>query len=193
MTLYMKTAEVKNRAEWRAWLAANYDKENEVWLVYYKKKTGKPFVAYDASVEEALCFGWVDSIIKKIDDTKYARKFTPRKENSKWSPSNIKRVLKLIEDGLMTKHGLKKVEAAKVSGNWDNPTQKPELTYKIPVEFVNELEKNKKAKETFDSMSPSYQKQYLGWIEVAKRSETKRKRINESIQLLSEGKKLGLK
>jgi uncharacterized protein YdeI (YjbR/CyaY-like superfamily) len=189
----MKTVEVKNRAEWRAWLAANHDKEAEVWLVYYKKKTGKTSVEYGASVEEALCYGWVDSIIKKLDDTKYARKFTPRKESSKWSPSNKKRVEQLIRDGLMTEHGLQKVEAAKRTGNWDNPVQKPKLTFEMRVEFAKALRKNKRAQETYRKLAPTYQKQYLGWIEVAKRPETKEKRIKESVRLLAEGKKLGLK
>lgn len=189
----MKTIEVKNRSEWRAWLAANHAKEVKVWLVYYKKKTGKTSIEYDASVEEALCYGWVDSIIKKLDDMKYARKFTPRRENSKWSPSNKKRVEELIREGVMTEHGLQKVEAAKRIGNWDNPIQKPELTFDMPVEFEEALRKNKRAKNTFEKLAPTYQKQYIGWIEVANLPETREKRIKESVRLLTEGKKLGLK
>ena len=189
----MKTVEVKNRAEWRAWLAAHHNKETEVWLVYNKKKTGKSSVEYGASVEEALCYGWIDSIIKKLDDTKYARKFTPRKDSSKWSASNKKRIEKLIREGLMTEYGLVKVEAAKRSGSWDNPVQKPELTYDIPAEFAEALRENKRAQETYANLAPTYQKRYLGWIETAKRPETREKRIKESIQLLVEGKKLGLK
>jgi uncharacterized protein YdeI (YjbR/CyaY-like superfamily) len=189
----MKIVEVKSRAEWRAWLVANHDKEAEVWLVYYKRGTGIAAIDYEASVEEALCYGWVDSIIKKLDDAKYARKFTPRKDDSKWSPSNKKRVEKLIQEGRMTEYGLQKVEAAKRSGRWDDPVQKPELSYKMPPEFAQVLEKNKDAKETFENLAPIYQKQYLGWIEVAKRPETREKRIKESIRLLAEGKKLGLK
>ena len=146
-----------------------------------------------SSVEEALCYGWIDSIIKKIDETKYARKFTPRKDDSKWSPSNKKRVEKLIREGLMTEYGLQKVEAAKRSGRWDDPAQRPELTFEMSAEFAEALSKNKRARETFENLSPSHQKQYLGWIEVAKRPETREKRIRESIRLLAEGKKLGLK
>jgi len=189
----MKTIEVKNRADWGAWLAANHNKETEIWLVYYKKGTGKESIDYETSVEEALCYGWVDSIIKKIDDTKYARKFTPRKDDCKWSPSNKKRVEKLIREGLMTEFGLQKVEAAKQSGQWDAPDQRPKLTFEISAEFAEALSKNKKARETFENLSPNHQKQYLGWIEVAKRPETREKRIQESIRLLAEGKKLGLK
>ena len=189
----MKTIEVKNRALWRAWLAANHDKDTEVWLVYYKKKTGKTCVEYGASVEEALCFGWVDSLIKKLDDSKYARKFTPRKVGSQWSPSNKKRVRMLIKEGLMTEPGLQKVEAAKRAGNWDDSAQKPKLTFEMPVDFAEALRKESRAEEEFSKLAPTYQKQYLGWIEVAKRAETREKRIKESIRLLAEGKKLGLK
>ena len=189
----MKTVEAKNRAEWRTWLAAHHDKEAEIWLVHYKKETGKASVDYEASVGEALCYGWIDSIIKKLDEMKYARKFTPRKDDSKWSPSNKKRVEKLLKEGLMTEHGLQKVEAAKCSGKWDAPDQRPRLTFEMPAEFAEALRKNKKAQETFEKLAPTYQKQYLGWIEVAKRPETRQKRIKESIRLLAEGKKLGLK
>jgi uncharacterized protein YdeI (YjbR/CyaY-like superfamily) len=189
----VKTVEAKNRVEWRAWLAANHDKEAEVWLVYYKKKSGRTSVDYEASVEEALCYGWVDSIIKKLDETKYARKFMPRKDDSKWSPSNIKRVKKLLKEGLMTEHGLRKMEAAKRSGKWDDPAQRPELTFEMHPEFARALDSNKRAKETFENLAPTYQKQYLGWIEVAKRPETRQKRIEESICLLADGQKLGLR
>ena len=189
----MKTLDVKNRAEWRAWLAANHDQETEIWLVYYKKGTGVTSIDYESSVEEALCYGWVDSIIRKLDETKYARKFTPRKDDSKWSPSNIKRVKKLLREGLMTEHGLQKVEAAKRSGKWDDPAQRPELTFEMPAKFAEALKKNKQARETFEKLAPTYKKQYLEWIEVARRPETKHKRIEESIRLLAEGRKLGLR
>jgi len=189
----MKTLDVENRTEWRDWLAEHHNNEAEIWLVYYKKGTGIATIDYEASVQEALCFGWVDSIIKKIDDTKYARKFTPRKDDSKWSPSNIKRVNKLLKEGLMTEVGLQKVEAAKQSGKWDDPIQRPELSYAIHPEFARALKDNKQAQETFENLAPTYQKQYLGWIEVAKRAETREKRIKESIQLLERGKILGLK
>ncbi len=189
----MKTVEAEYRAEWRAWLATNHHHEKEVWLVYHKKKTGKPSIEYGASVEEALCYGWIDSIIKKIDDTKYARKFTPRKENSRWSAANKKRISRLISAGLMTEHGLKLVDAAKRSGKWDDPTQKPELTYDMPAEFAEALKENRLAQETYANLAPTYQKQYLGWIEVAKQPKTRERRIKESILLLAKGEKLGLK
>lgn len=189
----MKTLEVANREEWRAWLADNYDQVSEIWLMYYKKGTGIPSIKYEASVEEALCFGWVDSIIKRIDEHKYARKFTPRKPESKWSPSNIRRVEKMIAAGRITTHGLALVEAAKQSGSWDNPPVRPELDLTMPDTFAQGLAGNPQAKQTFDALAPTYQKQYLTWIVTAKRPATKARRIEESVQLLAEGKKLGLR
>ena len=189
----MKTIEFKNPSEWQAWLSENHDKENEIWLIFHKKATGIPCIEYKDSLDEALCFGWVDSLIKKIDEEKYARKFTPRKDNSKWSLVNKKRVEELIQDGRMTEHGLKKVNAAKQSGNWDSPTQKPKFDLTMPPEFIEALQNNPQAETTFNNLTSSQQKQYLLWIVTAKRPETRDKRIKESIQLLAEGKKLGLK
>jgi uncharacterized protein YdeI (YjbR/CyaY-like superfamily) len=104
---FMKILVFRTREDWRAWLAKNHDSENEVWLVYYKKVTGKRSITYSDSVEEALCFGWIDSIIKRIDETKYVRKFTPRVDKSNWSALNIKRAEKMIQSGLMTLHGMR--------------------------------------------------------------------------------------
>ena len=189
----MKTIEFKDREAWRAWLAENHARETEIWLVYYRKVTGISSIAYEDSLDEALCFGWIDSLIKKIDDQRYARKFTPRKDDSKWSLVNKKRVEQLIQDGLMTEHGLKKVEAAKRSGHWDAPGQKPKMDFKMPAAFAEALKKDPQAEAAYYNLAPSHQKQYLGWIVTAKRAETRERRIAESIQLLREGKKLGLR
>jgi uncharacterized protein YdeI (YjbR/CyaY-like superfamily) len=97
---------VTTRDEWRAWLAEHHDTEREVWLVSYKKHTGRPQIPYDDAVEEALCFGWIDSLVKTIDDERFAQKFTPRKEKSNWSESNKRRVRKLVREGRMTEAGL---------------------------------------------------------------------------------------
>jgi len=188
----MKEVYVKNRKEWREWLSENHDRETGVWLIFYKKGIAKPTLEYEDSVEEALCFGWIDSIIKKIDKEKYARKFTPRKPASRWSELNKKRVEKMIKAGLMTPFGLEKINEAQKSGLWEK-TERPRLSFEMPPEFAEALENNPKAKENFEKLAPSYQKQYLGWIEVAKQPETRKKRIKESISLLKKGEKLGLK
>jgi uncharacterized protein YdeI (YjbR/CyaY-like superfamily) len=189
----MEKLEVASRDEWRAWLAANYTDKKEIWLVFNKKGTGVPSISYDAAVEEALCFGWIDSIIKRLDDAQFVRKFTPRTEKSNWSALNIKRAEKMIQSGLMTAHGLRLIEAAKANGKWEKPVQKPTLTYHLHPEFEEALRRNKTAKGTFDNLSPTYQQQYIGWIQIAKREKTRRKRIEESIRLLEQGKKLGLR
>jgi len=189
----MKTVEAKTRSEWREWLTAHFSSEPEAWLVYYRAGSGKESVDYETSVEEALCFGWVDSIIKKIDETSYARKFTPRKPESRWSPTNIARVEKCIREGRMTEYGMALVESAKRSGAWDNPTSKPVFDLTMPPEFEAALAANPAARQNYESFSRSHREQYLLWIITAKRPETRSKRIAESIQILSEGKKLGLR
>jgi uncharacterized protein YdeI (YjbR/CyaY-like superfamily) len=189
----MKLVEAKSRSEWREWLAAHHNSEPEAWLVYFRAGSGKEGVDYESSVEEALCFGWVDSVIKKIDEASYARKFTPRKPESKWSPTNIARVEKMIREGLMTERGLALVESAKRSGAWDNPTSKPVFDLTMPSEFEAALRANPTARQNYENLSRSHREQYLLWIVTAKRPETLEKRIAESIQMLSEGKKLGLR
>jgi uncharacterized protein YdeI (YjbR/CyaY-like superfamily) len=188
----MKQLYVTNRDEWRKWLGRHYATETVIWLIFYKKETSKPTIPYEAAVEEALCFGWIDSIIKKIDAEKYARKFTPRKDKSNWSELNKKRANKMIKEGRMTDAGLAKIQAARKSGLWEQ-TGRPRISFDIPSEFAKALDNNKKAKENYDKLAPSYRKHYIGWIQAAKRDETKEKRIRESIFLLAKGKRLGLK
>jgi uncharacterized protein YdeI (YjbR/CyaY-like superfamily) len=189
----MKQLYVPDRSRWRDWLAKNHDKEeNGIWLVFYKKKTNKQSLEYEQAVEEAICFGWIDSIIKKIDEAKYVRKFTPRKTDSFWSQLNKKRAGKMIKQGLMTKAGLAKIKIAKETGLWDKDPR-AKISFEIPDEFAAALAKNKKARENFDKLATTYRRHYIGWITVAKREETKKRRIAESIALLEKGKKLGLK
>ena len=188
----MKQLYVADREQWRQWLSENHATKAGIWLVFYKKETSKPTIEYEAAVEEALCFGWIDSIIKKIDASKYARKFTPRSDKSRWSKLNKKRANKMIKQGRMTEVGLAKIKAAKKTGRWDEDAR-PQISLEIPPEFAKALACNKKAKETFDKLAPSYRKHYIGWITIAKRQETKKRRIAESIALLEKGKRLGLK
>jgi len=188
----MKQLYVTNREQWRRWLSEHHGGEAGVWLIFYKKETHKRAIDYEDAVEEALCFGWIDSIIKKIDNEKYVRKFTPRKDKSKWSELNRKRANKMIKEGRMTDVGLAKIKAAKKTGLWEKDGR-PVISFDVPPELAKKLAKNKKAKENFDKLAPSYRRQYIGWIVVAKRAETKKRRIEESIALLEKGKKLGIK
>lgn len=181
-----------NRKDWRLWLKENHNREKEIWLVYYKKHTGKPRVPYDDAVEEALCFGWIDSIVRTIDDETYMQKFTPRKARSNWSASNKKRVEKLISMGVMTKAGLEKIDIAKTNGSWDKVITATK-SFEMPDELQSALKLNKSAKVFFENLSSSCQRQYIGWIASAIKTDTKQKRIKEAMNLLSKKQKLGMK
>jgi uncharacterized protein YdeI (YjbR/CyaY-like superfamily) len=184
--------QVSDRKNWRAWLEENHSTENEVWLIYFKKHTGKPGISYEEAVEEALCFGWIDSIVRKIDAERYCQKFSPRRENSNWSRLNKKRIEKLIENGRMTEFGLAKVEVARVNGSWDKKVVS-EQSVEMPVELLDLLEKNKEAKDFFNDLRPSFQKQYIGWIASAKKCKTRQRRASEAVKLLEKKQKLGLR
>jgi uncharacterized protein YdeI (YjbR/CyaY-like superfamily) len=189
----MKYLYVSNRQLWRKWLKNNHNKEKEIWLVYYKKHTEKPSISYDDSVEEALSFGWIDSIIKRIDDKKYARKFTPRTNTTKWSEENKERVRKLIKQGRMSKIGLNKIDAKTLNKKELSPMQQLKENFAVPKYLKQALIKNKKARNNFNGLAPFYKRMYIGWIDSAKKEETRAKRIKEAMELLAQGKKLGLK
>jgi uncharacterized protein YdeI (YjbR/CyaY-like superfamily) len=183
---------VKNRDEWRIWLEKYHAVKKEIWLIYYKKHTGKPRIPYDAAVEEALCFGWIDSTVKSVDDEIYVQKFTPRNKKSQWSETNLKRLRKMLDAGKMTKAGLDKAEEVLTKDNniKENTIKLEEFT--MPPEFEEELKNNQKAFEFFLNLAPSYKKMYIQWVARAKRKETMEKRIETSISRLEQGKKLGL-
>jgi uncharacterized protein YdeI (YjbR/CyaY-like superfamily) len=191
--LEYKTLYVSNRNEWRRWLEKNGEKETVIWLIFYKKGSGKRSVPYPDAVEEALCFGWIDSIIKHMDDEKYIQKFTPRKERSKWSVLNVNRVRKMISQGRMTEKGLALFRYAEENGLLPEPGTKFRKDLVIPDFIADALSANIKASTYFNSLAPSYKRLYIFWIMDAKREETRMKRLQEAIGLLNEGKKLGLK
>ena len=180
------------RAAWREWLENHHESANEIWLTFYKKHTGKPCISYDDAVEEALCFGWIDGIKKRVDEERYTHRFSPRKRKSVWSEWNKKRVDKLMKQGLMTEAGMILVREAQKNGTWEEVIVR-EQGDKIPKEFQNALNANKKALDHFHKMAPGYKKQYILWILDAKRTETRERRILEAITLLNENKKLGMK
>jgi uncharacterized protein YdeI (YjbR/CyaY-like superfamily) len=190
----MKKLECDSPETWRDWLKDHYRGEKEIWLVFRKGDAGKHRLDYDAALDEALCWGWIDSLIRKIDDKTYARKFTPRNEVSKWSKINKNRVERLIRDGRMEEPGLAVVRAAKANGCWDKPDRPPSIdASQLSAEFEEALERNSAAREQFEKLTPSHRKRYVMWIAMSKRQETKEKRIREAIALLEKGQKLGLK
>lgn len=180
----------KDRHEWRQWLQENHTSASEAWLVYFKKHTDKKSIKYEEAVEEALCFGWIDSKVKKIDEEKFMQRYTPRKEDSNWSESNKRRVRKLIKLGLMTPIGLEKIEIAKRNGSWYR-LDDIDKEIVIPDDLEAALKANPKAKENFDGFAPSQKKQYLWWLKSAKRAETREKRLGEIIKRAEENIKPG--
>ena len=188
----MKELYFTTRPQWREWLSRNHDKVNGIWLVFYKKETNRPGLSYDDAVEEALCFGWVDSLIKNLDGQRYARKVTPRNSKSKWSASNIKRVERLSKQKLMTQAGQNKIDAARKAGLF-KPAEAPQISFAVPGEMKQALSRNKKAAIFFNTLAPNDRKRFIGWINIATRTETRMKRIREAIKLLEQEKKLGLK
>jgi uncharacterized protein YdeI (YjbR/CyaY-like superfamily) len=178
---------VPDRAAWRVWLAEHHAASPGIWLIYYKKESGKPRVAYDDAVEEALCFGWVDSRPNAIDDERYMQLFTPRKGKSPWSKLNKERVARLIEQGLMTPAGMAKIEAAQADGSWSAYDGIEELT--VPDDLAAALAANPDAQRHFEAFSASSKKNILWWIESAKRPDTRVKRIEETVRLAAENLK----
>ena len=181
----------KTRADWRAWLAKNHASEKEIWFVIYKKHTGKPCASYDEGVEEALCFGWIDGLTKRIDDEAYAVRFTPRKSGAIWSESNKRRVAKMIEQGLMTPIGLAKIEEAKLNGEWDKASQREDISI-VPEDLMRAIRADKLAQKNFEHMPPSQKRMYIVFVSSAKRDATRQRRIKQAIQMLKENQKFGI-
>ncbi len=181
----------RNRDEWRSWLIQNHTKSEGIWVIYYKKHTGKESLSYNEGVEEALCFGWIDSLVKSIDQQMYMQKYTPRRKNSVWSETNRKRVQKMIETGKMTTAGLKMVEVARKNGQWEKAYGQA-LNSEMPKDLEKALQENPKAKENFYRFAPSHQRIYIHWLNSAKREETRLKRIDKIVTLAEQGKKPGI-
>jgi uncharacterized protein YdeI (YjbR/CyaY-like superfamily) len=180
------TLDVHTRADWRRWLAKNHASSPGIWLIRHKRHTGVASMPYDDLINEALCFGWVDSLVKRLDDSCYAIKVTPRKPTSKWSDINRKRWKQLQAAGLLAAPGL---AAAPTAKTYAPRPQIPEL----PPYFAKALKTNPKAWRNFQALAPTYRRNFVVWVHLAKRPETRERRIRESIELLSAGKKLGVK
>ena len=179
-----------NRDKWRAWLEENHTTAGEAWLVHYKKHTGQPGLSLEEAVEEALCFGWIDGVLRPIDDEKYALRYSPRKKGSIWSEVNKRRVRKLIKQGRMTEAGLAKIREAKANGEWLAATQREDTT-NIPADLKKALKANKQTWRNFESLALSHKKLFIYWITSAKTDVTRQRRIQETVRLVAENKKLG--
>jgi len=167
-----------DRASWREWLERNHRTSSGIWLIYYKVKSGKPSVLYTEAVKEALCFGWIDSKVKSIDEERYRQIFTPRKPKSVWSKLNKQYVEELIDQKLMTDAGLTKILAAKQDNSWTILDAIEALV--IPADLIAALGNNQTAQQNFEQFGNSSKKNILFWIESAKRPETRLKRVEQT-------------
>lgn len=184
----------KTSPAWRAWLARNHDKAKGVWLAYYKKASGKRSVTYEEALQEALCYGWIDSTIGRIDDEKYKQKYTPRNERSVWSAANKARVERLIAEGRMAPPGLTKIEAAKRNGSWErlSDVERVGRGAAVPADLLAALAKEPRARQVFDTRPPSEKKLWAYWILSAKKPETRARRVSETVQRILAGRRPGI-
>jgi uncharacterized protein YdeI (YjbR/CyaY-like superfamily) len=173
----------EDRVHWREWLDKYHSKKSEVWLIIYKKHVKEDCVSYDEAVEEALCFGWIDGTLKRIDDREHAIRFTPRRKNSIWSESNLERINRMINEKKVTPPGLEIFNAR------DPEKTAPSVKYRgkeVPVpEYIEEIFKeDEEIWEKFSSMPPSHKNQYIGWIDTAKKEETRIRRAKKAVDMI---------
>lgn len=182
----LKTLDAGSREAWREWLARHHDTASEVWLVFRKRHTGRPSIAYDDAVCEALCFGWIDSLIRRLDEERYARKFTPRKPDSRWSTINRQRYARLEASGRLTAAGLLRAPTGR-SGD------APPAPSGVPGYIHDAFRRRPAAWKHFQGLPPSCRRAYLSWIDSAKRPDTRARRLREAVGLLLAGRRLGMK
>jgi len=181
----------KNRDEWRFWLEKNHTVLNEVWLIHYKKPSGKKSVNHFDAVEEALCFGWIDSKLKKINDERFILKYSPRKSKSVWSKINKETAEKMISLGKMTPAGFDTIEEAKKHRLWETAYTNL-VKERLPSDLKKALIVNKTAWTNFQHFANSYRNMYIGWVKNAKTEETRKKRISKVVKNSIDNKKPGI-
>lgn len=178
----------KTPAGFRQWLQANYAKSKELWVGFYKKKSGRPSITWPESVDEALCFGWIDGLRKNVDQESYMIRFSPRKSSSIWSAVNIRNAERLIKEKRMQPPGLRAYEARQEyrSGIYSYEQRSPTLV----EPYLGQLKRNKPAWKFFQAQPPSYQRNINWWIVSAKQEETRTKRLKKLIELSSKGERV---
>jgi uncharacterized protein YdeI (YjbR/CyaY-like superfamily) len=184
----------KTKQAWRSWLARHHSRETGIWLAYYKKGSGKISVTYEEALQEALCYGWIDSTVGRLDAERYKQRYTPRNVKSVWSSSNKARVEKLIAEGRMATPGLAKVEAAKRNGSWTslNDVERIGRGSEIPTDLLEALAKDERGRELFEKRPPSEKKLWGYWVLSAKRPETRARRVAETVKRVLAGRRPGM-
>lgn len=178
-----------SRADWRSWLASNHDRQEGLWIVYRKKSSKLDGPMYDDLVGEALCFGWIDSQSRRVDDDRMMQWFSPRRKGGLWSALNKERIERLVRDGLMTEIGWATIDQAKADGSWSQTDEVDALI--VPADLHAALEAAPGAKAAYEALIDSAKKRHLWWIQTAKRPGTRADRIEETIRKLSPGEPLG--
>ncbi len=171
----------EDRDQWRRWLEQNHDKASAIFLVHYKKHTKKPGVEYNDAVEEAICFGWIDGKLKRIDEEKFMLRYSPRQPKSRWSQANKTRAEKMIKEGKMTPAGHQAIALAKESGAWEKAYQVRRQP-SIPKDLRVALKAYPEAWQNFQQLSNSHQNAYVIWVAEAKKPETRKRRIHEIVE-----------
>jgi len=178
------TLSVNSRTDWRQWLAEHHNTCKEIWLILFKKQSGKQFMTKIEAMDDAICFGWIDSLVKGIDDEKYMQKFTPRKLDSHWSEINKKRVAMLETQGLIEDPGKLVIDHARATGEWFINREFP-AEIETPQEMIQLLNESGVAMDKWEKLPPSHRYKYLLWISQAKREVTQQNRINNAIKMLT--------
>lgn len=179
----METVFARDRAQWRRWLASNCARRVEIWLVFYKKSAGKPGVTYEHAVEEALCFGWIDGVKKKLDEVSYVYRFTPRKSQSQWSKSNLQRMERLVAEGKVMPAGFQVY-------NSDQRREVPPLPTQMPKALEEEFRENAAAWANYEKSPPGYRRMTAGWVASAKKEETRSKRLEKLIEFSARNERI---
>jgi uncharacterized protein YdeI (YjbR/CyaY-like superfamily) len=180
-----QTITPKSRSDFRTWLSKHHRQKDSVWVVIFKAASGKSNLSAADVAEEALCWGWIDSVPNKLDDNRYKLRVSPRSPTSAWSALNKKRVKKLISKELMTSHGMRKIKLAKTNGSWTKLNASDR--FEMPKDLSRLLKQNKKASDFYRSMAPSSKRAILEWINAAKTQLTRQKRIKETVRLAGMG------
>jgi uncharacterized protein YdeI (YjbR/CyaY-like superfamily) len=173
-----------SRAEWRRWLAEHHSASPGIWLIWHTRRSGQQQISVGEAVLEALCFGWIDSQLRRLDATTRALRFTPRKRGGTWSHLNRQRVEDLISSGLMTESGMRAIEAAHQDGSWSILDDVDDL--RVPNDFRQALDADAEARRNFDAFAPSSRKMALWWILSARRPATRARRVSETVRLAAD-------
>lgn len=179
----------RDAQEWHRWLERNHDRSDGVWLILRKKAAEIDVVSYEEALEEALCYGWIDSRLERIDDEIHRQRFSPRRRGSIWSKANVRRVERLTADGRMRDAGLRRVRDAKENGRWAEAYESRIPSHRMPKDLKDALDADPRARKNFSALAESYRRNYIAWVVGAKTEATRGKRIAKVVELAAKGQK----